>query len=94
METIARVYQLSAVGPLGRITPNDYFLIGEVNSVTNILNMLALVALLVSGFLVMNVVNSIVVEQKRQIGVMKSLGAVALGIRSPSMRVWHSCTAS
>jgi putative ABC transport system permease protein len=55
--------------------PNDYFLIGEVQQVTNILNTLAIVALVVSGFLVMNVVNAIVVEQKRQIGVMKSLGA-------------------
>ncbi len=58
--------------------PDDYFLIGEVAEVTAILNMLAVVALVVSGFLVMNVVNTIVVEQKRQIGVMKSLGATRL----------------
>lgn len=38
---------------------------------------LALVALIVSGFLVINVISSIVVEQKRQIGVMKSMGATA-----------------
>jgi putative ABC transport system permease protein len=37
--------------------------------------MLGIVALLVSGFLVVNVISSIVVEQKRQIGVMKALGA-------------------
>lgn len=55
--------------------PDDYFLIGEVKEITNILNMLAMVALIVSGFLVTNVVNTIVVEQKRQVGVMKSLGA-------------------
>jgi len=55
--------------------PDNYFLIGEVQEVTNILNMLAIVALVVSGFLVMNVINTIIVEQKRQIGVMKSLGA-------------------
>ncbi|MBN2303256.1 MAG: ABC transporter permease [Anaerolineae bacterium] len=55
--------------------PDDYFLIGEVQEVTNILNMLAVVALIVSGFLVTNVINTIVVEQKRQIGVIKSLGA-------------------
>ncbi|MGQ9849385.1 MAG: FtsX-like permease family protein [Aggregatilineaceae bacterium] len=58
--------------------PDDYFLIGEVAEVTNVLNMLAVVALIVSGFLVMNVVNTIVVEQKRQIGVMKSLGATRM----------------
>ncbi|MBN1679290.1 MAG: ABC transporter permease [Anaerolineae bacterium] len=41
----------------------------------SILAALAVVAMLVSGFLVVNVVNNIVVEQKRQIGVLKSLGA-------------------
>ncbi|MBN2304434.1 MAG: FtsX-like permease family protein [Anaerolineae bacterium] len=41
----------------------------------NILGALAVVAMLVSGFLVINVINNLVVEQKRQIGVMKSLGA-------------------
>jgi putative ABC transport system permease protein len=40
-----------------------------------ILGLLAIVAMVVSGFLVINVINNIVVEQKRQIGVMKSLGA-------------------
>jgi putative ABC transport system permease protein len=40
-----------------------------------ILSVLAVVAMLVSGFLVLNVVNNLVIEQRRQIGVMKSLGA-------------------
>jgi putative ABC transport system permease protein len=40
-----------------------------------VLNILALVALTVAGFLVMNVINTIVAEQRKQIGVMKSLGA-------------------
>lgn len=44
----------------------------------NILSLLALVAMVVSGFLVVNVVNTIVVEQKRQIGVLKALGATRL----------------
>ncbi|NLX11056.1 MAG: ABC transporter permease [Chloroflexi bacterium] len=55
--------------------PEDYFLIGEVQQITNVLNILAIVALVVSGFLVTNVINTIVVEQKRQIGVLKSIGA-------------------
>jgi|AMZC01.1.fsa_nt_AMZC01001093.1_9 putative ABC transport system permease protein len=41
-----------------------------------VLAALAIVAMLVSGFLVINVINNLVVEQKRQIGVMKSLGAL------------------
>lgn len=58
--------------------PDDYFLIGEVQRITGILNLLAVVALVVSGFLVTNVINTIVVEQKRQIGVMKSIGATRM----------------
>lgn len=58
--------------------PDNYFLIGEVQQITGILNLLAVVALVVSGFLVTNVINTIVVEQKRQIGVMKSIGATRM----------------
>lgn len=42
---------------------------------SSVLGILGIVALVVSGFLVVNVIGSIVVEQKRQIGVMKALGA-------------------
>ena len=38
---------------------------------------LALAALVVSGFLIVNVVNAIVAEQRRQIGLLKALGADA-----------------
>jgi putative ABC transport system permease protein len=44
----------------------------------SILNALAIMALIVSGFLVLNIVNTIVVEQRQQIGVMKSLGATRM----------------
>ena len=50
--------------------------IQSVKQYANVLAALAIVAMLVSGFLVINVINNIVVEQKRQIGVMKSLGAL------------------
>lgn len=39
-----------------------------------ILSVLAIMSMLVSGFLVLNVINNLVTEQRRQIGVMKSLG--------------------
>jgi putative ABC transport system permease protein len=42
---------------------------------TGVISMLAVVAMVVSGFLVANVISTIVLEQNRQIGVMKSLGA-------------------
>jgi putative ABC transport system permease protein len=43
-----------------------------------ILSALAVVAMLVSGFLVLNVVSNLVTEQRKQIGVMKSLGVTRL----------------
>jgi putative ABC transport system permease protein len=55
--------------------PAQSFIITVVKQVTDMLTMLGIVAMVVSGILVVNVINSIVVEQKRQIGVMKSMGA-------------------
>lgn len=55
--------------------PAESALIENTRTTNRILVILALVALVVSGFLVVNVINAIVVEQKKQIGVMKSLGA-------------------
>ncbi|KAB2861572.1 MAG: ABC transporter permease, partial [Anaerolineae bacterium] len=50
-------------------------LIEGARQIGQLLGTIAIMALLVSGFLVVNVITSIVVEQKRLIGVMKSLGA-------------------
>jgi putative ABC transport system permease protein len=46
--------------------------------VIGMLFILALMAMIVSGFLIVNIINTIVVEQRLQIGVMKSLGATRL----------------
>ncbi len=56
--------------------PQDNTFLQQTRSLANVMAILAVVALIVSGFLVFNVINSIVVEQRRQIGVMKSLGAM------------------
>lgn len=51
----------------------------ESTEATNqILVALAFIALIVSGFLVVNVISAIISEQRRQIGTMKSLGATRL----------------
>jgi putative ABC transport system permease protein len=55
--------------------PEENPAIQSTRQTNTLLIILAIVALVVSGFLIVNVVNSIVVEQRRQIGVMKSLGA-------------------
>lgn len=49
--------------------------IAEMEQWASTLNTLAVVAMLVAGFLVVTVINTILVEQRRQIGVMKSIGA-------------------
>lgn len=59
--------------------PEQNALVEGTATITNILNFLAVLAMIVSAFLVVNVINTIVVEQKRQIGVMKSLGASRWG---------------
>ena len=55
--------------------PAESSQITEVGEITSILSILGVIAMVVSGLLVVNIINSIVGEQKRQIGVMKSLGA-------------------
>ena len=55
--------------------PAESFLITGAAEFTGILTALGIIAMVVSGLLIVNIINSIVGEQKRQIGVMKSLGA-------------------
>lgn len=55
--------------------PEKNSLITGAQTLAGTMQFLAVMALIVSGFLVINVITSIVVEQKRQIGVMKSMGA-------------------
>ncbi len=55
--------------------PADNIMIRISLQYTGVVTTLAMLAMLVSGFLVINVISTIVLEQKRQIGVMKSLGA-------------------
>lgn len=60
--------------------PDNSYLLEIVRQVVTSLNILAGVAMVVSGFLVVNIISAIVVEQKRQIGVLKSLGATRLDV--------------
>ena len=55
--------------------PAKSYIIRAVSQVTDMLSMLGVLAMIVAGFLVVSIINTIIVEQKRQIGVMKSLGA-------------------
>ena len=55
--------------------PAESFFITQTAEITGIMTFFSVIAMVVSGLLVVNIINSIVGEQKRQIGVMKSLGA-------------------
>ena len=55
--------------------PAENFLITGAADVTGLLGALGVIAMIVSGLLIANIINMVVGEQKRQIGVMKSLGA-------------------
>jgi putative ABC transport system permease protein len=57
------------------IDPANNPSIEGTKTTNNVLISLAVVAMIVSGFLVVNVINSLIAEQKAQIGVLKSLGA-------------------
>jgi putative ABC transport system permease protein len=55
--------------------PSQNYFITQAGEITGFITTLGVLAMVVSGLLVVNVINSIVGEQRRQIGVMKSLGA-------------------
>lgn len=55
--------------------PADNAQIDNANIFNNVLTSLAFVTMVVSGFLVINVISTIVFEQKKQIGAMKTIGA-------------------
>ncbi len=59
----------------GTADPEQNQLIAGAQTFTQTMSFLAILALVVSGFLVVNVIGSIVGEQRQQIGIMKTLGA-------------------
>ncbi|HEX3050176.1 MAG TPA: FtsX-like permease family protein [Aggregatilineaceae bacterium] len=56
-------------------TPEDDFMSSMTAEMTGAMDALGFVAMIVSGFLVTNVMNTVILEQRRQIGAMKALGA-------------------
>jgi putative ABC transport system permease protein len=75
---------LAAVEQETPYVPQYSFLIdptAEMEATQQIISMLfvlGFMAMIVSGFLITNIINTIIVEQRQQIGVMKSLGATRL----------------
>jgi putative ABC transport system permease protein len=55
--------------------PADSIQLSAIEDTMSALTLLAIVAMVVAGFLVFTVINTLVMQQVRQIGIMKSLGA-------------------
>ena len=55
--------------------PDENFLATTMSEFAGAMSALGILSMIVSGFLVTNVMNTIIVEQRRQIGAMKALGA-------------------
>lgn len=55
--------------------PENNFISDIFSQMTGAMDALGIVAMIVSGFLVTNIMNTIVIEERSQIGTMKSLGA-------------------
>lgn len=77
MPRVERLINQSAYVPVFTLSedPAENSLITFTETTANTMGSLAMIALIVSGFLVINVITAIVTEQKQQIGVMKALGA-------------------
>ncbi len=67
--------------------PGEHFAEQFLPTVLMILGALGLLAVVLSGFLVVNVVSAILTQHRRQIGVMKSIGARAGAISRLYMRM-------
>lgn len=60
--------------------PEADFVTSAMTQVLAAMDALGVIAMLVSGLLVTNVMNTIIVEQRQQIGIMKSLGATVIDV--------------
>ncbi|NDJ74631.1 MAG: FtsX-like permease family protein [Chloroflexi bacterium] len=58
--------------------PEDNDFARTMAELTGAMNLLGIIAMIVSGFLVTNVMNTVILEQRRQIGAMKTLGATLI----------------
>lgn len=55
--------------------PENNYILNLIGDINGTLSMLGVLAMIIPAFLVANVINTIVVEQRKQIGTLKSLGA-------------------
>ncbi|MEJ2150309.1 MAG: ABC transporter permease [Chloroflexota bacterium] len=65
------------VNGYGIMLPGEHWATKLINAVVLILMLLGLVALCLSGFLVVNTITGLIAQQKRQIGMLKTVGARA-----------------
>ena len=67
--------------------PGEHFVMDFLPTIILILSFLGILALVLSGFLVINVITAILTQQTRQIGVMKSIGGQPIQIAGIYLRL-------
>ncbi len=67
--------------------PGEHFVMDFLPTIVLILSFLGILALVLSGFLVINVITAILTQQTRQIGVMKSIGGQPMQIAGIYLRL-------
>ncbi|MBN1168535.1 ABC transporter permease [Candidatus Woesebacteria bacterium] len=69
-----------SVGSINTWPPNEHWAKENSRAFTTILSGIGVFSLLLSGFLVVNTISALVAQQKKQIGIMKAVGATSLVI--------------
>ncbi len=62
-------------GPPGRQDPTEHWATSFITTLAQMMGVLGIMALFLSGFLVTNTISALLAQQVRQIGIMKSIGA-------------------
>lgn len=68
-------YQVAAMVVQGDPNPGDFWAKKQVNGVLLVLQVMSILAIVLSSGLVVNTISAVLVQQTRQIGIMRSVGA-------------------
>jgi putative ABC transport system permease protein len=68
-------YQVGAVEVRGDPNPGEFWAKKQIDGVLLVLQVMSILAILLSGGLVINTISAVLIQQTRQIGIMRSVGA-------------------
>lgn len=68
-------YQVAAMNIAGDPDPGDFWAKKQVNGVLLVFQLMSVLSILLSGGLVINTISAVLIQQTKQIGIMRSIGA-------------------